>query len=426
MAHSFRNGLGRSVVGRSGKILLAILGLLIVLLLAARITAPTWVRKAINHQLASIEGYWGQVQEIDLHLWRGAYEIHGLELTRIIEGEREPLLVAREVDFSISWSELFKGRIRSRITADGVELIYAAPAEEEEAPALDEPDWQEVITHLFPIDIDHLSLTNARLTYLDAHADPPVRISLEELSLAAAGLSNRPSPDPRDMPASLKLTGTTIGGGAVDFNARAAPLADQPRFDLDLAITSVDLTALNDFLRAYSSLDVEQGSLEIFTEVTAADGAFEGYVKPLIEDLKFHDWSTEEQSTLEALWEQLVSVLARIVKNHPRDQLGTRVPFSGEFEDPEVGTWTAIGNTLRHGFIRAFPAGVEGDQSAQEADEVADSVDESNSSRNNETEAADSEGENDEAEPSDDESSTPDPPGLEPPDPSSRVRSHRG
>ncbi len=353
----------RATATRTARILSVTVLVLVVLLIAARIAAPWIIRAAINDRLASLDGYSGHVEDIDLHLWRGAYKMKELRLTRTIEEEQAPFLSAATLDFSLSWGEILKGRIRSEITADNVDAVYVVLHEEDEATPLDEPRWQDVVEDLFPIEITKLAITNATVSYIDENADPTIDLSLGDLVLAAVGLSNRPTADPRDMPASIQLHGTTVGGGFVELDILAAPLADAPRFDIDASITGVHLPALNDFLRAHGNIDVAAGTLQIYTEVTAAEGRFEGYVKPLIEDLKFDDWATEEQSVLDAIWEQVVSVVAFIVKNHSRDQLGTLVPFAGEFEQTEVGTWTAVGNTLRHGFINAFSEGIEGSQS---------------------------------------------------------------
>jgi hypothetical protein len=48
------------------------------------------------------------------------------------------------------------------------------------------------------------------------------------------------------------------------------------------------------------------------------------------------------------------------VKNKPRDQVATRIPFQGEFGDSQVGLWATVRNLFRHGFVRAFNPVVEG------------------------------------------------------------------
>jgi hypothetical protein len=55
-----------------------------------------------------------------------------------------------------------------------------------------------------------------------------------------------------------------------------------------------------------------------------------------------------------------VATLNSIVKNHPRDQLGTRVPFRGNFAGTQVGTFSALLNAMRHGFIQAFSESIDG------------------------------------------------------------------
>ncbi len=58
---------------------------LIVLVVAAivvRAMMPIWVRDYVNRKLSEMEDYRGHVAEVDLHLWRGAYSIHQIEIKK--------------------------------------------------------------------------------------------------------------------------------------------------------------------------------------------------------------------------------------------------------------------------------------------------------------------------------------------------------
>jgi hypothetical protein len=61
---------------------LATLPVLVVALVAFRIALPTIVRDYVNRTLSKIPGYRGQVTDVDIHLWRGAYTIRGANVVR--------------------------------------------------------------------------------------------------------------------------------------------------------------------------------------------------------------------------------------------------------------------------------------------------------------------------------------------------------
>jgi hypothetical protein len=117
---------------------------------------------------------------------------------------------------------------------------------------------------------------------------------------------------------------------------------------------------LNDFLLAYGNVDVSRGEFQLFMEVAAAEGKYDGYIKPFFDDVDFKNVSDEDKNVGQRIWENVVSGLSKLVKNKPRDQVATRIPFSGEFGDTDVGVLATIGNLLRHGFGRALAERFEG------------------------------------------------------------------
>jgi hypothetical protein len=56
-----------------------------------------------------------------------------------------------------------------------------------------------------------------------------------------------------------------------------------------------------------------------------------------------------------------VGAASALLKNQPRDQLGTLVPFSGDLTgSTTVDVFATIGNLLRNAFIRAYLPRLEG------------------------------------------------------------------
>ena len=62
--------------------LLITLGVIMVVLVAARIYLPFGLQRYVNHKLDEIPEYDGRVGDIDVHLWRGAYEIEDVQLVK--------------------------------------------------------------------------------------------------------------------------------------------------------------------------------------------------------------------------------------------------------------------------------------------------------------------------------------------------------
>ena len=133
------------------------------------------------------------------------------------------------------------------------------------------------------------------------------------------------------------------------------PLDSAPTFELNAVLTNVDLTALNNFLRAYGKFDVERGRFQLFTTVASVHGNYKGDVKVLFQNLDVFAWQKDKhKNILQMFWEAVVGTLAVGFKNHPHDQLATDVPISGSFTSAKVDTWAAVGSLLHNAFIRAL------------------------------------------------------------------------
>ncbi len=141
--------------------------------------------------------------------------------------------------------------------------------------------------------------------------------------------------------------------------AGGEPLADKAHFELLMRLERVSLPALNRFLRAYGNVDVKSGDFQLYVEVAAHNGRFEGYAKPFFTRVEFTDFDTKGKTVVQKIWQLAVSGLVKLFKNKERDQLATRIPFAGEFGSTTVGVWATITSMLHNGFIKALPTALE-------------------------------------------------------------------
>jgi Domain of Unknown Function (DUF748) len=333
---------------------------LIVVLLVLRLSASFVVKYEINKRLAHIPDYSGHVDGISLHLWRGAYSMTGVVIRKSNGKVSEPFFSAERINFSVAWSELFKGRFVSSIYARNVKLIFVQAATSDDSQLAADSRWQDVINDLFPIDITFLEIRGGVLHYVDKTETPNVDISIHDLSISATGLQNRASTTDGDMPAKIQIAGTSIGEGKLKFFAKLEPLAIQPHFQLAMEMNKVSLPALNDMLSAYVKVKVTEGQFDVVAQMAMGNGHYEGYVKPFLTSVKFADVDPEHDSIGRRMWKGLVSLFADLATNKDSKQIATRIPFEGDSKNLDVGMWKTITNGLHHGFIKALPKGFEG------------------------------------------------------------------
>jgi hypothetical protein len=327
---------------------------LIVLGVAIRLSLPFVVRHYVNRQLNKIPDYHGHVEKVRMHLYRGAYSIINVEVVKTNGSVAVPFMAMPEMDLSIDWKELFHGSVVGTVTAVQPLVNFVNGPTQTNSQLEVHKDWQQVLSSLLPFNINRFQVEDGDIRFRDPYREPKVDIYVTNLFAIATNLSN--SRDLTDrLPAGLIAQGKTIGHGDLNLELHINPMAKNPTFNLQAAVSNMDLTALNDFMRAYGNFDVAQGIFQLYCEVAAADGRFEGYVKPFFQNLQVFDWQKErKKNILKIFWEAIVAGAANVLKNQPHDQLATKIPISGTFEKTNVDIWATIGGILRNAFIRAL------------------------------------------------------------------------
>jgi hypothetical protein len=343
------------------RIVIVVAAVAVALLVAGRLALPYAVKHLVNTRLERIPGYTGGVDDIEIHLWRGAYSLREFRILKKEGRLKEPFFRAKQIDFSIAWRELWHRKIVSDISVEEGQLIFVqGPTTEESQTDLDRR-WQDVIQDIFPINITHLVVNHGLLSYRNTTRQPTVDVFVTDMHAIATGLQNRPRDAHGDeFPAHITIEGESLGKGRLSLSLAAEPLAQQPHFQLSLKLDDVNLTALNETLKAYANADVSAGTFRLVAEMAGREGGFQGYVKPFFEKLDFKSVEDKDKRVGARIWKRLVAAAAWIVKNKSRDQVATRIPFQGKFGDPKVGLFATIANLFRNGFVHAFDPTIEG------------------------------------------------------------------
>ncbi|MFI8379027.1 DUF748 domain-containing protein [Leeuwenhoekiella sp. NPDC079379] len=325
---------------------------LLVLLIAFRLYLPTLVKNSINKALADIPGYYGQVDDVDIALYRGAYVLNKLYLNKVDAGTQVPFLNFPKTDISIEWKSIIKGKIVAEITMNSPEIIYVFEDQKTtpEGGTADVDDWTKAITEIVPLEINHFEVHNGKLAFVQLAADPNVDLAIEKLELTADNLRNVVEKG-RVLPSPISATGISFGGGNVKLDGNINIIKEVPDMDLAFSLQKANATALNDFTNYYAGIDFDSGTVELYSELAIADGYLKGYMKPLLIDTKLIG---KEDGFLETLWEGFVGFFKFAFKNQRTDTLATEIPLEGDLNNVEAGVWPTIGGIFKNAWISAF------------------------------------------------------------------------
>ncbi|TDW46655.1 uncharacterized protein DUF748 [Flavobacterium sp. 270] len=346
---------------RLKKSLLIVLGILLLLVAINFALEPVALHYA-NKALGDLKGYKGSIKDVDIHLYRGAYRIDTLVIDKMEKGKSQPFFKAAGIDISIEWKSLFKGAIVGEFSVEQPVLNFIKRGKEVDAGGNN--DFIETVKKLSPVNINFVEILDGQVHYIDLTSSPKIDIAATQVAATARNLRNIEDKSNK-LPSSLELTASTSGNGKIKSNAKLNALKEIPDFDFNLELERMDLTYLKDFTDAYADFTFKRGQLYVSTELAMDDGNYNGYVKPVMENIKIIDLTPDtpkekKRPFFKRLWEIVVGTGAEIVTNQPKDRLATKIPLKGNVNGGEKFTWTAIVNVLRNGFIKAFDKDVEG------------------------------------------------------------------
>lgn len=345
------------------RVILIVLLLIVLALVLLRLALPSVVKDEINARLAEMGAYSGRVEDVDLAIWRGAYRLHELRVSKVTGEVPVPLLDAPTIDISLSWRKLFRGRIVADVRFAGPTVHFVDGEDEDDSQAGEGVDWRERLEDLVPTRIDHVAVRDGTLVFHNFVSDPPVDLQVTSLDANIYNLTNVRDDEGRRV-ADLDARAVVFDSGSLEAEASFDPWGASDEFSLALRILGIDLTEINDLARAYANLDFESGNGELVLEIDAADGQLTGYAKPLFQDMQIFSWESDvresDKSPLEIAWEALAEVVTSLLTNPPEDQFGTRIEISGDIDDPDVDTFRAIIEILRNAFVEALQPYFEG------------------------------------------------------------------
>src|SRR5688572_28476648 len=336
-----------------------ILAIVIGVLVTIRILLPTVLLHFANKNLAAMKGYYGHIYDIDLSILQGAYRVDSIYLNKVdsVTKKQTPFFSAAHVDLSIEWRALLHGSLVGEVTVESPVIRFTKNKVEPAELIKDSTYFKKLLNRSMPLKVNFLEVKNGTLRYKDESTNPSVDIALTNGHVVAQNLRN--SYDSTSfLPAKIKIN-AMFYEGTLDFTMKLNFLAAHPTFDLNTELRNTNLVKLNDFLQAYAKIDVNKGTFGAYAEVAAKEGRFIGYIKPLIRDLDIVGKEDRDDNVLRKLWEGMAGATSQVFRNQEKDQLATKIEFSGTVENPHTSVWYTIVDILRNAFIHALQPAID-------------------------------------------------------------------
>ena len=337
--------------GKRSTIFTAIL-LFVLLLVGVRMYLPYWVKDYVNAEIDKLESYEGGIEDIDLFLWRGAYQIEGLVLHKKDGGIDKPFVAANTIDLSVDWGALLQGAVVAEADLYGTDLNFA------KTQTGQGEGWVKFVDALSPFEINRLEVHNGKMTYTDYTAEPNVYLFIENITAKITNLRHVTDKD-NALPSTINISGQSIGDGDIRITGGGNILQDIPDFDVSFELKEAQLPAFNSYTRDFASLDFKEGEAGVFGELAIANGRVKGYVKPIVSDVNMVSID-QDQNPFNIIWESLTSFFIEVFENQEADQFAMRIPVEGNIDDPDEDWWSAFKSIFANAFKEAFSKEADG------------------------------------------------------------------
>jgi len=347
---------------RRGRLLIFLFALLALILILRAVT-PEVVRHYLNRELSSNGDWSGYISDVDLKVIRGAVVLEGVKLDR--EPQKEISFASKVVQVNLSWIGLLKKELRFDLILEEplLEILIKDLSSKPGSKKEEIKDAQEKAGATgWPILLGSLQILSGALRVRDLSSNALPTFRVYNINLNASNIWNQI--EEQKGPSQIEFSGTTSGRGRLSGKLLLSAFSPSPNFKGELKIESLDLRVLSSFLKNKINVVVQEGSLDLFLEFATRGWQLEGYIKPIISDLKFSDTeggNKKNPSFWQKLWAGILNWVTAMFTNQETNELAGKIRFSGDLSDPKTSPLSAALSLVRNAFIEAILGGFDRD-----------------------------------------------------------------
>ncbi len=206
--------------------------------------------------------------------------------------------------------------------------------------------------------VDTLKLTNSQIGFMNEATEPGYRVFMSDMNLELKNLSNQAD----QARSEFHAQGAFMGSGTTVVSGSARATASPADFDVRLRLDNARMTDLNGFLMAHEGMDVADGLLSVYSEITVKEGKVDGYIKPIISNLTIYDKQKDKGKSFgKRMKMHFMQFLVNVFESRSTQEVATVIQISGSTSDPKVGEWQAILKLIGNSFSNSVLPGFKDD-----------------------------------------------------------------
>jgi uncharacterized protein DUF748 len=334
-----------------GRVFLILVASLALLVVAIRVLLDPIAAYVTRRELGRSEALRGDFARVHVTVFPLGYEITRFKLVpRALPTWSEPLFYADRVEAGVELHALLHGHTTARLRLDGPKLVVLAKKTKFQLP-----DVADALSHVMPARIERLEIRGGEVVYRDRNGDDHLELWFHDLELAAENLTTRRSLA-GGRPATVSARGLLGRSGRLAGFVSADLFARQLDFAGNLLLKGLRVAELYDIVEPSTKLQTPRGTLDLYAEWKARNGAISGGVKPVLKDVEAQPTNDTLANKLKA-WvaDRGLHLFADRVPG--RNAVATVVPIEGKLDAPDLQLWPTVIGVVRNAFVEGVAAG---------------------------------------------------------------------
>lgn len=340
----------------------------LITLIILRICAPFIVQEVVNRSLQNAEGITGSIGDVDLQLYRGAYNIQNIAIYAVdLDNNKKPLLQIEKLDLSLLWSALIRGHIVTQMQIQAPEIVIYdnepdVTDKDEHKKITNEDTWIGLANDIVLFSIDKVSLSQGKITLINSPDENQSNTYISDLSGQATNISNSKKLN-KNLVSQFSFTGKLMGESSLKLAGQLDTLSKKANFDFNAQMQRFSIKHIDSAIKFYTPFDIEAGAIDGAMELVCKDGLIDGYLKAGIYNLNVFSWrqdiEKDNDGPLTLIFENTMELFGNILENNESDLVAARIPISGTLDDAQISTLTALISIIKNAFVEAFEMKVE-------------------------------------------------------------------
>lgn len=317
-----------------------------IFMVVVRLCIPLVVKQIVLGKLNKIEGYSASIQDVDVSIFPPSVTFDNLAIFSDSIGEDKPLFKADQIKGQLLFSSIKEGKFLTHSSAKNPVLSFMQFSDTNNRGQVqnkinylnsDQVNWREEIDKLFALTVNRLDVEKGEIHFKNTTNGKNIEVLADSIYASFENIANSKRSQ-EELYSSGYLVARIMNHAPLEVAIDLAPSSTKKLFEMDLRLSSLDITTMNSYWREYVNLDVESGHFNLQSRIVMENGILNGKVYPTSNDFDIFNLKYDKSLGLKNMaWQGLVGIATKLLllEKYEKDKV-CKIDFVGTFQKFDV------------------------------------------------------------------------------------------